>query len=1367
MGRSDDRQLAYWVATRGFLPDADPRDPWTAVGGGGTLTSKGVRFVTAAARKGYTRAVTRAVVDERVDVQADFQLTTNNPTWASGASGHILWIDDGQRALGLSIGTTVRLVNPETGSIVYTPPQNDQPGGATQTRGYLFVKDGTSAWEVWVEGKLVARLPYAAAPLGTETVGTVGFGWQDATALSSSSGLWNRVEVGHNLGICPHWKVDRMRSAMPGPLQTRWTDRHEAFLRALLLLQHSTQDQMERLARRFTAMVLPTQRYTFSGEKLPTDEGQGWTLGGDSGSVSVVRQRVRIEPSANPTYAQRLFDTPANTTDPVYYAAARFTARELDSTNNRGRLGPYLQIRDGAQRVGVFLVREPSNPEGVGWLLSDQEPGGELETHGESLYRIDPYTESFVELFVITGDRVILFVDGEIAEEQRYDYFNNPTSARGVRIGREGSASISCSVDIEDAVAALLYGDNAYRVLFARRVAERLLFAAGCERNDRLDAWLRRRHGVFSARGTDRSIYEIRRLACDDEAQLVVTRRPGMWYLGITFPMVTPTFISANGLIPEVVAEYVADAPNFTPAQLQKLIERYILPRSILEARFSARLVAILDDATATVGSTSEFSVEDTTGFAVGDEVTLREETSGTLLSLAYDADAGMTDLAANTVRDFAGTVENGTLSGNDATIGNGPAPERDAVLIPDNAGAGQTEGIRSPSITADITGGFTCAGWFRNAIVHDGTQWTAFHTDTAVGTKGFTFVWNAAGQLRAEVMGSLGGKVLTAAFAPAANTWTWLAIRWNSSTNVLTIWKDGVQLAASGTTALTVDNPTGIVAFGCEISGSSNKWKGRQRDYSLYERTLTDAEMLELYQDSSGRIPLRSDTDLRLLYLPSGFPAVHATHAASPPPVAADYMEVNSFLGQAWADWALVSKGTGNVDLGGLATFAGKSNEKAANITAGAVVRVTAASASEDTWVEVFGLDGGLPVSERLHIVGTTPVVGTVTWDEVHGVTSSSLTLGNIVVADDGTATTLYTISTGTRARGVYLFDPPLLCLPSQVAALPDGATTDDLLFFGVEEGAAQTAEALTLAGATTVITTTSWASLRVMAAGYVSNTVNVLLSAGLVNRNGTITIVSNNAGDVQIARAFVLDVLGQPHVLTTTLTGTTPATFPSAGTPLWHILGIELQTAAVGTVTVTLTHTPTITICQLSAGQSRKGVDRRAIDNTGELEFELGEANATPLTTARYVLVYGDSEEDGSEVVDAVLLGSDERAGGTQSFQRVRAVITGHLPATNWVRVEGRAFRADSFQGAAQALEAKTAWTVLAGAGSPAFDGVLDPVLNEDATLQQVDLAGTWSESEDTEILTLDPETGDISTPLLDGSFGVGARMRLKESA
>lgn len=1365
----DEIQLWYYTSAEGVLPSAS-RFPWLAAGGGGTLTAKGVLIAASGATKAFLRQTDRPLTTDRIDVQLRFAGLTDAPTWASVASGHILSIDDGQRVLNVSIGTTIRLVEEITGTVLYEIPQDQQPGGWVEPRYYLLVKDGETAWELSVDGRLVFRLPYQIAARSTDPAdpprnGLIGFGWGDATVGSSGSALWDEVEVGINAPIPPRWVVDRVRNTMPVFLQDQWTARHEALLRAMVGLGHQARDKMARTHREFTAAVIPIQRKAFSGERSVLLDG--WATSGD-GTFENVRGRLRIGPSALPTWAQADFDPPVDT-DGVFRVASRFILRDLVTTDPQGRAGPFLAVSDGNIRVFAILRVDLANPQGFGWLLCDDPPGSpSLGNRGDVVYRVDPRSEAYVELYLIGRERVILFVDGELVEDLPYDRFTaDATDEYSARIGRDGSATITCTADFTDGEASIAHGDNAYRPLFLRRVAERLLFASGCERNDVLDAWLRHRHGVFSARGTDRVLSEIRRLSCDDTASLVATRFPGDWFVGVTYPGVTPVFVNPKGDIPDVVAEYRGDhAPNFTPAQLERLISWYLLPRSTREARFRSRLVTDLTSDPVTAFGVSTFTVASLLGFDEGDAVTLRGTTTDTLLTLTYDADEGLTDLSPNELRDFSGNARTGVLTGGgaNATIGN--EDRRNGVVIQADAGAGLMEGVRSPAFIPAIATGFTVVGWFRYDLAHDGTLWLLGQTQNGVGVGGYKWAHLATGELQGSVFSAGGSRVVTSApFAPAADTWVHLALRWDDVANVLSIWMDGVLFASSAAGAFTmIDPPSDKVGFGGPHTLSANLWKGRHRDHSLYSRTLTGAEILELYEDTIGRGGVREDADLELLYLPTGWTAIAATHDDATHGVAADFMSISSFGGDVWADWELISQGTANDEIGGLFTVPGLDGDRLDDVTPGGSIVVRGVTDDVVVLVEVFGIETGTgnAVSYRVQVNGTADVAIPGAWASVHGAICTPAAQDMVQIEDVTTGDTLYEIDPGERASGCYLFDPAVFAGPARVRVVANGATTATILLAGNQEGLADRIHGLALTGTTPVTVPYASDDLRVIAAGYLSAARSIALSAVFCDPLASLQGVSTSASDVQRARVFVLKRDGTAAALLMQLDGTTPV-IRGASAGNWHVLGVELLSPAVGTVSFTLTggsHTD-ILFATFPPGATVAGIDRRRIESDGNVAARM----SAPQVSTRYLAIFG-RDENGDVAVEAVPLDGTAWTWTSLDFDEILGVATGHLGETRFVQVSGHAWRYRGARPTVRGLAGSAGW-IAQGPAALALDGVLLDSDPQDATLGPVALDGEWSTTENTSITTLDRETLEVTTPGLAETFVLPTVMRKREPA
>ena len=543
-------------------------------------------------------------------------------------------MDDGYRVLGVSIGDVITLIHPRTGRVLFEIPSEDQPGGWLLRRDYHMVKDGATWWELTVDGRRVFRVPYEVAADTEYGVVLHQFGWADETVGATGTATWDRIETSVGLALPPHWKVDRQRGTFPLAMQDVWTDRHEAILRGIVGLSHATGDRMDRAAKAFTAGMGVVQAGAFEGDVVPSEAG--WTENG--GSWSVVNGRVRLAAGVSDAWAEFEFEAPEHPESAIWYVSVDVLVRQLSEENAFGRVGPFVQVLDGNRSVGATFWQFPVHRAGVSVFLTNDPLGtGLLDDVGQRPFPVGTAEVPHrIELMFLGRDRVVLFVDGTIVDDLPYDMWTTATTTRAVRVGRIGSDSIA---EFTRARAQIRYVDSAYRPLFLRRVAERLLFSGGCESNARLDAWMRHLPGVTQARGTDRVITEISRLACDDDAVMTTERLPAAWFLDVTYPEITPVFLVDAGTLGSIrdrVIEIHPHAPNFTFAELVELFETYLLPRNLREDRARVALATFLTTDPVTGGGESEFEVESAAGFEVGDAVTLRKVVTGDLITLEY-----------------------------------------------------------------------------------------------------------------------------------------------------------------------------------------------------------------------------------------------------------------------------------------------------------------------------------------------------------------------------------------------------------------------------------------------------------------------------------------------------------------------------------------------------------------------------------------------------------------------------------------------------------------------------------------------------------------------------------------------------------
>lgn len=622
--------LAYYATDEDVLPSA-ARQMWASVGPGGTLTAANLQIVATTQLNYYWRQAVQAEFEtaakpqrvSRLEIQARFSGVSNG---SGDVSGHMLVLDDGERAVGVALGNSLAFVDPATGDTLRTIVAS---WGFARATYYTLVKLGTEAWEIYADGRLLGRLGYEAA--ATAFLPAPGYAWGWFDAATSGTGDWQSVEAGMNTVLPPQWQVDRIRTSMPAPMQTRWTRRHTALVRAMVGTTEIANDASRRAFKDLTGGVVPWEQTAFDGATDPVRFG--WTEQGAAFPGSIVRERANLPEDVVSHWWQYDFATPNNPTDFVAYLRARVHLRDFHTASPEGRVGAFLQVQNGHRQIGVYLVHDLSQPEALGWILSDGALAGSLSNTGEHTHFANPegFDGTLVELYITGRDRVILFLDEQLVEDLPYSTFTTVSANFRALVGRSsdtGGGAFSATVDFEDVESWISYADLHQRPLFLNRLNERLLFSGGCERNDTLEAWSRHRPGVFKTRGTDRVLSEIRRVSCDDSAALVVSTTPGEWYLELTYPEVTPIFLELDAVLSDTVVEVQANAPNFTADQLGELIRYYLIPRSLVEASFDVAVATPLTAPTVTMSPTV-FTVENPTGFAAGDEVTLRGSALG------------------------------------------------------------------------------------------------------------------------------------------------------------------------------------------------------------------------------------------------------------------------------------------------------------------------------------------------------------------------------------------------------------------------------------------------------------------------------------------------------------------------------------------------------------------------------------------------------------------------------------------------------------------------------------------------------------------------------------------------------------------
>ena len=572
-----------WLGTLGYEPDAYTPSVWSLEGTGGTvafdedageltITTNGdtcwyQRSLAASDTKTSTRQ------QDRVDVQAVFRVPTD-----SGSRSNAVVISDGVRVLGLAVGGGLHASSPITGVITTLVANIANTAGVT----LRVVKDGTSGWQVYLNGAHVTTLPYhlASAVNTTWAQPLVAFG-QFAGGAGDNVSVWSEVDVAVNSSVAPAWKVARARDAVPAALRSRWGQVAEALMRVAVGVQQHAQDLISGARVEYTAARQATYTAQGNGSALP-GVGNSLAVQGSSGSMTVIRQRLRVlsESSGVDDGVEGAWGSTLNVTA---YSEYRIKCTMIvvainatGATNNV--VGPYLEVREG------YRVRAALRYDANGYFWTLVRPSD--NTNYGPDWRIDPFQAHIIELLVLGRDRVMLIIDGQIVAEEPHSSFQvvgNVTTAHSGLIARSASATTQVAMDLTDMIIQRRGCDLERRPMLETRAAERLIAFGGCERNDRLETWLHNRHGVHQLRGTDLGTQvELARIACSDVLTSSTTT-PYEWILDVTYPEITPVYLESSESRVDAGYFVTPDAPGMTVQDIATWAAEHVLPASTME----------------------------------------------------------------------------------------------------------------------------------------------------------------------------------------------------------------------------------------------------------------------------------------------------------------------------------------------------------------------------------------------------------------------------------------------------------------------------------------------------------------------------------------------------------------------------------------------------------------------------------------------------------------------------------------------------------------------------------------------------------------------------------------------------------------
>lgn len=619
-----DRSIVYYSTEEGDAPDAH-RIPWLEDGTISSAVADDWLTLTVSTALGRWRRnlfpSDRKV--RRYKDSATMQLLVQGVSatagWASGNGPIGMVLHDGHSTIGVSVGPTLRWINPDTGATI----GDDIETGFSwlNTHAMRLYKNASSAWVLEVDGEREYQLPYDLAPVDADAIPFMAWGHLDSAGSSVSK--WQRVEGALNMALPRQSEVERFTDDMPTAIKQRWNTTWEGLARTIVGMLDHVNVKLENAWAMFTADRVSETLFEADGDQLGDAVAPAWTLTA-SAQQSVVRNRIRMDHS---TTVAMTADFSGGATVPSTterYVRGVYSVHSY-TPDAQGRVGPHLAVYDGAQAVHAWLVE---HNDGWAWVLADNAGTGAYTALGEP-FIVDLLQPQAVEIQVLGTDWVLLLVNGQVVNRRPYSDFTLVSAADEASVG---TAPITCSMDWSEVKAGRRITDLQHREWFIYIVMERMLPVGGCERNDELDTWMRGRFEVQKARGSTIGIREeLKRIVCSGDVNVVADISDGRWYLERTYPGITPVYLEMVGTLTDVYAEIGDGSINLTPQQIADWAVRYLLPKSVVEMEYYLCVYTEASGASSVPSAgLTRIPVDSIEFFDVGDQVTIRNAANTT-----------------------------------------------------------------------------------------------------------------------------------------------------------------------------------------------------------------------------------------------------------------------------------------------------------------------------------------------------------------------------------------------------------------------------------------------------------------------------------------------------------------------------------------------------------------------------------------------------------------------------------------------------------------------------------------------------------------------------------------------------------------
>lgn len=595
------------VTDGGWVIDSGTTVGTSTVSGRAVLTvSRGASGQGRVARVARATDSVRRLRDRQLMVaQAYVQVVSETSTWAAGSHGVL--VSDGVRELAWVAGSAgVALVHPSSGAVLLQV-RASTAWSPTARHHVRLTKRGTDNWTVYLDGVQAGRLPYTSAPTTLERARWA-FGLLDPASLGAAR--WDRIEVTHGFDVALPAEVARAARQFPAKVFAELTRAGEAMAQAIAGAMAGPLGRMKELWHEASLSGGDTvARLDADNTSAPDDIRPGWIVTNPANHANVAA-RWRWTTNIRAQHDLAGLVTPAEIRVAV---GATFRRVDFTAVGGSNSTGAMLTAAYGGR---IVYARSYVSGTSEYWQMTDGFTPA-ANTFGHRAY-VGSRMPHRVELFLLTGLCALLAIDGVIVHRE-------PWASLAVDASELTHLyAVVGTWDLEDAYSDAVAFDLTRYPLLASRWASRLFWTTGCERNDEVEVWMRRRWQNIAARGTSHGIrQEVARFTCG-AGYVDFEELDGGWVLDQTFPDLTPVVLDdADPTLERVTAEIPART-TWTDEQAADYLTHYVLPLSTVALTYRVARQHAMTGSSLLSGSSETLTVDTTFGLQVGDVVELR-----------------------------------------------------------------------------------------------------------------------------------------------------------------------------------------------------------------------------------------------------------------------------------------------------------------------------------------------------------------------------------------------------------------------------------------------------------------------------------------------------------------------------------------------------------------------------------------------------------------------------------------------------------------------------------------------------------------------------------------------------------------------